>query len=193
MSDWAERAGIPKILRNQDVDESLLPEKVVVWAEKLPASASAAGGMLLAGPAGSGKSMTAAWMLMELHRRTWFTANGDPVGPYERISARFIRCHDAINAVTTKALVDLRKWAKIDALVIDDWREELVAWIGDGLDDLVDRRWAEERLTIVTTNSLTGGGRNTFENKFPRTASRLLDARGPGLVEINRSDLRRGI
>lgn len=192
MTDWAENIGIPKTLRNEAIDVDLLPEQVIVWAEKLPASARASGGMLISGPPGSGKSVSAAWMLMELHRRSWFTPNGEPVGPFARIGAHFIRCHDVINAVTTRNLSDLRKWAAVDALVIDDWREELVAWIADGLDDLVDRRWAEERFTIVTTNSLTGGEeRNTFERKFPRAASRLLDARGPGLVEINRGDLRR--
>lgn len=194
MTDWAERIGIPKILRNQVVNERLLPAEVMAWAEGLPASASAAGGMLLAGPPGSGKSMSAAWMLMEVYRRLWVLEDGTE-REFGGISARFIRCHDVINAITSKSRGgrdDLRNWAGVKVLVIDDWREVLVAWIRDGIDDLVDRRWGEECLTIVTTNSLAGvEGENTFEDQFERTASRILDARGPGLVVINREDLRR--
>lgn len=194
---WAENIGIPKIHRNQKADERLLPPEVMTWAENLPGSARGIGGMLLAGPTGSGKTFAAAWMLQQLHATTWFKENGEEVGPFERIGARFIRCHDAINAIARRNKnqddrASLRAWAEVDVLVIDDWPEEVVGWIVDSLEDLVDRRYAEELLTIVTTNAVAGvEGANTFEGRYPRAASRILDARGPGLVVLNRGSLRR--
>jgi DNA replication protein DnaC len=193
MTEWASHIGIPKICRDTAISVALVPDLAKTWAEKLPESARVAGGMLLAGPPGSGKSFTAAWMLLELYRRCWFTADGQPVGPWERIGARFIRCHDVTRAAVMKDFAQIRTWWEPDVLVLDDWPDGLPAWLVLELTDLLDRRHVEQRFTIVTTNILCGkpDETDTFETNYSRAASRLLDARGPGLVVLNRGDLRR--
>lgn len=187
---WLDEIGVPRLFRELRYREELLPEAVRAWGDRIPEVLDEGGGMLLAGGAGGGKTAAGVWLLRRLWARTGHTG--------ARRSGRFLRAADVMLAIQTPEAVtraDLRYWAQVDLLVIDDWRAQMPGWVADGLDDLVDRRHADLRPTIVTTNLPAGVEAEEhiqgFERLFPRAASRLLDARGGGLVLVVREDLRR--
>ena len=144
--------------------------------------------MLLAGPPGSGKSMTATWAL-----RTVFLAGeaifDDELGRacWHAATAWFTTAADLYEAVFDKDRPTIARARLVDVLVVDDWGAAYEhEWPLAELDRLIDRRWGERLPTIVTTNTHT----KQFPKLYPRAWSRLTDASGVGLIAIDRPDQR---
>lgn len=187
---WLEQVGVPLRFRELQLDRDLVPERVLRWADGFPEALRTDGGLILAGPPGTGKTTATIWVLRALYR----TQRG--IARPSALFARALAATDAFRGADGEQRALARRLAEVRLLILDDWRESTRDWLADRLDDLVDQRYGERRPTIVTTNLPAGAdlGQHvtTFERRFPRTASRLLDSDGPGLVVVNREDLRRG-
>lgn len=199
---WLAAAGIGLRFRSRELRASLVPEPLRAWAGEFPGALRGAS-VLLSGPAGTGKTSAAVWLLREIYRRGEVAARraGDR-GPRWRVpESRFIPAADLFAACFDKLdRKPLDAMAKIPVLIIDDWGLPYESdWSLALIDRLIDRRWSEMLSTIVTTNlshepdpeSETYRPGDSFMERYPRVYSRLLDSGGPGLQFLVRQDLRR--
>lgn len=155
-------------------------------------------GYFLAGKPGVGKTHLAAAMLISRldhnHAKTVCktTASGRmyeiPQGAIGWISVPELltRIRSTFNSTAAESQEQIiSKFAKIEILVLDDLgAEKITDWTASTLYDLISRREANMRDTIVTTNQ----DLNTIEAWEPRIASRLA---GFGRVKLQEIDRRR--
>jgi DNA replication protein DnaC len=151
--------------------------------------------LLLAGPPGTGKTATLAYLVAEFHRRGDLT--GDRLAGYrwEAPSVRFAKVRDLYASVFDRRSGPLAAARSVDVLLLDDWGAAYEHdWPLAELDGLVDHRWDRQLATVVTTNlpaTRQQSGHASFEATAERAYSRLCGAPGPGLVVMDRRDLRR--
>lgn len=157
------------------------------------------GGLILAGPVGTGKSTLAARSVRAAYRAgRW----DDPDAPteWEPYSARFLRMTELRRMVFGGAAAEreLRLLEAVALLVVEDVRRMPEgAWpVVDELFGLIDARWSAGRATIVTTNlhpnaELDGVAfSDSFESLYEPVYSRLVQG-GPGVVRVVSRDRRR--
>lgn len=186
------RAGVPPRYREGlGVEEDLVPAgaKVLLhtWRD--------GGCLLLAGPPGTGKTTTLAWLAAQLHLA------GDVVeGPgghplWGSPVVRLFKVRDLYASVFARRTTPLAEARVAEVLLLDDWGAAYEhEWPLAELDGLVDHRWDRQLPTVVTTNlapTREQGGTYSFEATSERAYSRLTAAPGPGLVLLDRKDLRR--
>jgi hypothetical protein len=200
LASWLGRSGVGLRLREETIITELVPEPLRSWASDFPASLRGASA-LLSGPPGGGKTLSVVWLLAQVYKR----------GAAAYYESQFQWCAQGVAFVSAADLFaacfdresreQLVVWARIPVLAIDDWGAPFEhAWSLALLDQLIDRRWSAMLPTLVTTNLAPEPSPNprskikpedTFEHRYPRIYSRLLDSRGPGLVSIFREDMRR--
>lgn len=176
-ADWLDRCGVGTRHQRLELQADLVPLAIRDWAEQSARGASA----ILCGPTGSGKTAAAIWALRTVYR-------SGSAGPdrWNCPSALFATASELFACVFEKR--PLGRYEQADHLVIDDWGMAYETdWPLSMLDRLIDRRWCELRSTIITTN-LTP---DAMAERYPRVHSRLSDSSGPGVVVLNRQDLRR--
>lgn len=177
--------GIAQRFRSLDVNEALLPAAARTWVDLADQGAV----MILAGPVGSGKTATAAWCLRELYLRRSHAGAEPP-------KAKILKTRDLYQSVFAKDEGELKRIKALDALVIDDWGSAYEHdWPLAELEGVIDRRWDEQRPTIVTTNlnpEPTPGIETgkTLRERLPRSFDRLTGDPGPGVVILDRASLR---
>lgn len=198
LDEFLKDAGVARLQREHltgraafDVD--LVPPELRRWVATFPERLWKGGSVLLCGPVGSGKTLSACWVLAEVWRRAVVGEDGYPRGG-RTPSCAFGRATDFRLAARERSYTHLRAMRRAQVLVLDDLGLEAdpQGLTATDVDELIDIRWAEKRCTIVTSN-LRGEAEEgpSFSARYPRAASRLLDARGPGLVELVRGDMRR--
>jgi DNA replication protein DnaC len=189
ITNWLESAGVGRRHRELRIHPELVPASLRAWADGFPDSLG--GSALLAGNAGTGKTVTARWLLEQAYRSgsasssRWVCPRGI-----------FITAAALFNAVFAKRPLD--ELELVELLVLDDvGAPHESGWPLGVLDALIDTRWRECRSTIVTSNLLprpkleqAEPDQTTFRGRYPRVYSRLCDASGPGLVVFAREDLR---
>lgn len=174
---WLEGCGVGLRHRQVDARAELVPAELRGWAQSARPGASA----ILCGPTGSGKTASAIWAM-----RTLYRAGRVEASEWRCASAAFASASELFARVFEKQ--PLAHYERVDLLVIDDWGMAYETdWPLSVLDRLIDRRWSEMRSTIITTNLKA----EELEERYPRICSRLRDSSGPGLVELDREDLRR--
>ena len=192
-AEWLTEAGVPLVFRELVNDPALIPEPLRLWAEKIPACLNEGGSALLCGPPGTGKTAAATWFLRQVFHR-WERDIVTNQWTGRRAWCFMVRGPDLVDALFAHDHRLMRQMRTVRVLVVDDWGMafDKSGWGAAAFDDLIDRRWADRRLTIVTTNIPPLGKEiDSFERRYPRAASRLFDKRGPGMIVIDREDLRR--
>jgi DNA replication protein DnaC len=176
--------GIPERYLRLEIDEGRIPAPLREWAATWPNGLSGGGSVLLAGPPGTGKSIAGAWLVREANRKL------GPVG-----DARRMRAADLFAAVFEKDAKLLQRARSATLLVVDDWGlPHETSWPESEMDSLIDGRWEACLTTVVTTNlrpTRSTGAEVSFEARYPRVWSRLLDSSGPGLILVTGKDARR--
>jgi DNA replication protein DnaC len=153
------------------------------------------GSLLLAGPPGTGKTATLVHLVAELNRRGDLT--GDRFEGYRWDAPRclFVKVRDLYTSVFERRSGPLAAARQAEVLLLDDWGAAYEHdWPLAELDGLVDHRWERQLATAVTTNlaaTREQAGAASFEATAERAFSRLCGAPGPGLVVLDRRDLRR--
>lgn len=187
LGHWEVRSGVPtRYLRPGWFRPELIPPAVANWNGR--------GSMLIAGPPGTGKSV-AAWRAM----RRYYGSLAMSDSP-RRATGRFLSVADLFAMVFQKDFESIEYLAKVDVLVLDDIGiAHETAWPLAELDRLVDRRWQHERSTICTTN-IPANARfaeaagmqpsQAFDTRYGRVFSRITDREGPGLIVVDREDMR---
>lgn len=199
---WLRVAGVPLRYRELDYRPELIPHVLLDWAARFPESLSGAGALLEGGP-GAGKTTAACWLLRECYLRgrvdvgvDYSGRHGDPLRKLSWVvpSAAFVHGSDLFEFVFQKRSDEIQRLEKVDLLVIDDWGVAYeTQWPLAVMDRLVDKRWAEMRSTIVTTNVMArqvDAGEKSFEHRYPRSFSRICDRVGPGVVSMLAEDRR---
>jgi hypothetical protein len=125
--------------------------------------------MVLGGPTGRGKTVTATWIAGSVESCWW-------------ISAKDVRVGDAWTQAYPRAL-------KAGVLVIDDLGQEGNEWASKELGSLIESRYDKGRRTVATTNLPLQAITNRYGD---RLASRLARAGVSEFVICGGSDLRRG-
>ena len=191
---FLKRSGVPPRYLDGSIEGDLVPAAAATflgtWRE--------GGGLILAGPPGSGKTAAAVYLLARIY---WASeveveeVRGEFLPRWAAPSILFEKVRRLYAAVFERDRSRLRAAAKAEILVLDDWGSAYEhSWPLAELDGLVDDRWERKLATIVTTN-LAGtreqGGAFAFESTAERAFSRLCGDPGPGLVVLDREDLRR--
>lgn len=133
----AERSGIPKRFRAASFDGC--PDAAKEWAEERPTS-----GLILKGVYGSGKTHTACAVL--LHAMDFETAR------FVHVDDLLLECKATWSGRDTEEAV-IARYANVGILCLDDLgKERMTEWSLPILFAIIDRRWANERPTVVTTN-----------------------------------------
>ena len=189
------KAGVPKRYTSMEIREELIPRGALGFLETWREG----GTLLLAGPPGTGKTVTVAFLLGRIYQSGAVEAEQMPTGEYApRWNAPrilFVKVRQLYAAVFDRRRGPLEDCLRVDLLALDDWGAAYEHnWPLAELDGLVDDRWDRELPTIVTTN-LPGareqGAAFSFEATAERAFSRLCGRPGPGLVLLDRKDLRR--
>lgn len=172
---------IPLRFRELEIDVSLIPEAAHRWIDLAGEGAS----MIMSGRPGSGKTATACWCLKELYLKR--SREGDAVP-----SGTILKCADLYDAVFKKNETVIRKAETVDALVLDDWGSGYEhEWPLSTVDQIIDRRWDNQRATIITSNLHPSEGVKSLRSQLPRAYDRLMDEDpGPGFVLLDRPSLR---
>lgn len=177
-------AGVSKRHRGIALRDDLIPKALRDWAAGFPGSLEGASAVI-AGPPGTGKTAASVWLLGRAFR-SGEVVSGDGSIRWVSPSIGFVSASELFAAVFEKK--SLAAYERPALLVIDDWGMAYESeWPLAFMDRLLDRRWSEMRSTVMTTN-LTP---QVFAERYPRVASRLCDAGGPGMVPVVRADLRR--
>lgn len=152
-AELLERARVPVEYREAEAPPNRrLSAALERWWAVSPPDARPS--LVLAGPPGSGKTHTAAWMV-----RRWIGGNGpDP---------RFVRVPDLLDELRQSIALKndpgarpaagyVLEWlASLPLLVLDDLgAERATDWAVERLGVLLEQRLVQRRLTIVTTNLL---------------------------------------
>lgn len=189
INQWLARAGVGE--RHRDalwtVDCQLLPKPMYDWANRFPLGSMKGASAVLAGPPGTGKTMTSVWLMLEAYK----SGNAQD-GHWRCPSAEFVSSAELFAKVFVKE--PLERYERTNLLVIDDWGMAYeTEWPLAMMDRLIDRRWSENRSTVVTTNlqPFKKNGADSFEARYPRVFSRLADSSGPGVITLAREDMRR--
>lgn len=194
---YLARAHVPRVHREPLTGRArflleLVPDSLRTWESTLGSMVWVGGSALLCGPPGVGKTLAATWVLAGIIRRAVIDEFGEP-RTGRCASVCFARVADLRQIVRERAWERLREIERAQALVLDDagLESDPDGRTAADVDELIDRRWADRRVTIVTTNLLADGDPLSFRARYARAFSRLADARGPGVVEIVREvDLR---
>lgn len=192
---WMQGANVPRRYRELEWREELVPGALRTWAATFP---RAAGGAILAGTYGRGKTCAAVWLMRELYLRS---IGPDPEWGHVGPAAKMVACADLYDLVFAKATAALVSLRSTPLLVIDDlgvgYEHD---WPLAAMDRLVDVRYGDMLPTVVTSNLYPtrelarANGRpdtDSFEGRYPRAYSRLRDPGGPGLVLMVGDDMRR--
>lgn len=172
--------GVSRRLREQRIDERLIPKACTHWLHK----AADGGSMILAGPPGSGKTTVAVWCLRALCLNRIRQGIGAP-------RAKYLKARELYHAVFRRDIAVIGEAEKAHVLVLDDWGAAYEhAWPLSELEGIIDRRWEERLPTIVTTNMNPHGGEHSLSELLPRSYDRLTGEPGPGVVIIDRRSLR---
>jgi len=145
-----------------------------------PSLRAPAGGALLVGPPGTGKSFAAQLILRYAIERG--------------MTAIRITEHEYGFALIKRDERQLRNAARRrDVLLLDDLGSEYqTAFLAAEIDAVVDSRWDRGAATIVTSNLVPwrqDAGDDSLEARYPRIWSRLRHD-GPGLIVFSGPDLR---
>jgi DNA replication protein DnaC len=178
-----------------EIQKELLPEPALAFLETWQQG----GTLLLAGPPGTGKTVTVAYLLGQIYQAGDVEVEQMPTGEFapswQAPQMRFSKIRDLYAAVFDRNRSPLQACLRAGILALDDWGSAYEhAWPLAELDGLVDDRWDRELPTIVTTNlpgSREQGAQFSFEATAERAFSRLCGRPGPGLVLLDRKDLRR--
>lgn len=125
--------------------------------------------LMLGGPTGRGKTVTATWIAASLQSCWW-------------ISAKDVRVGDSWSQAFPRAL-------KAAVLVIDDLGQEGNDWASKELGSLIESRFDKGRRTVVTTNLPLASVTKVYGD---RLASRLSRPGTSEYVICGGGDLRRG-
>lgn len=171
-------------------------------APELPKEVLRPGGVI-AGGIGSGKTVLAVRILVSLLRaHVRDIHDGDELYPPGSWGCRYIvrlATYDGLqHAIRERSRGNSERWRALlspATLVLDDLGRAMAPWMAEAFEALVSERVSSRRVTLVTTNLPCGprshGREDAFETLYPRAASRLLDARGLGLILTGKLDLRR--
>ena len=180
---WLLDAGVHGV--HLEPDAQKIPDAVRRWAV-----GRFWGGLLLAGPVGTGKSAAAAWCVQQLYRAgQWEPGEDYPVEWQPGGSAKVVQTIDVIQGALSFDARPPRYGQRV--LVLEDWQPSYPASLSRGVDALcalVDRRWGgkERYATVITTNARP----QEFAQRFAQVYSRMTDRRGPGLVVVGGEDRR---
>lgn len=133
------------------------------------------GPVVIIGPVGTGKTWAACAIMRHIidHRRA---------------SARFHTMGDALVRMRPNGGLTADELAAPDVLVLDDvGTERATEWAVEQMYQVFDRRWSEDRCTIVTSNMSTEDLR---EHLGPRAWSRLTGSDAL-VIRLSGPDLRR--
>jgi DNA replication protein DnaC len=199
LEHWLAACGVELRMRGQALRAELVPAELREWARGFPGSLAGASA-LLSGSPGGGKTCSAVWLLAELYRRGEVRGSDGYRGTHwSAPAARFVPASDLFAACFDREQrKPLEQLERAEVLVVDDWGLPYESdWVLAQLDRLIDRRWSRLLPTIVTTNLTPelpedhARYGDTFAGRYPRIYSRLCDSSGPGVIGIDRGDLRR--
>jgi len=177
-------AGVGRRLVELIIDKDLLPVELHEWLRFADRGAS----MVLAGPPGSGKTVTAI-AAVRLHVAAEIQRTGVWGTPYRLSYSKAVGLY---RAVFEQDQPTLRAARSADLLIIDDlgaaYEHE---WPVSEVEDIVDERWEDSRPTIVTTNLHPDGVEDSLKARLPRSFDRLTGDPGPGVVILDRPSMRR--
>jgi DNA replication protein DnaC len=193
--DALHEAGVPDRYALAQLERELVPHPALAFLETW----ATGGSLLLAGPAGTGKTAAAAYLLARIYLAGEIDLRQGSAGRwFMRWTAPemvFLKVRRIYASVFDRDRSLMRKAEQAPVLVLEDWGAAYEHdWPLAELDGLVDDRWDRRLPTIVTTNlapTREQGGAFSFESIAERAYSRLCAAPGPGLVVLNRKDLRR--
>jgi hypothetical protein len=177
---WLKRAGVGALHAETVVDHKLVPAGAAEWMRTRHLGAN----MILTGGVGVGKTMTAVCCLRHVF------LSKDRMHP-QFPGVLFITQRDLFSAVFNRDDALLARAGRVAALVIDDWGAAYTTeYPLTELEAIVSRRHADKLATIATMNEHPDDG---MAHNTPRAYSRLTDKRRPpGIVVLNRDDLRQG-
>lgn len=187
--------GVPLRYFAEPLADDLVPPELRAWASGFPGSLAGAGGAVLAGPPGTGKTAAAVWAIRALYRSGNPVGVGTPRARWGWPGALFASLDELVRAAGRLNVSDfgavasrlLDRARRAGLLVVDDWIDLGRDRRLEVVDALVRERWHARRPTLITSNDFP----EVFRERWPALASRLEAQGGPGVVEVNRDDLRR--
>ena len=149
-------------------------ETLTLWAE-----AGTTGNLIVHGPVGTGKSYAAVAACRRRHDR------GEEVHWWPIVELLDGLRDEVADSAVVSVLFD-RLTQDADVLVLDDLGgHRSTEWADERLYAIINRRWLDERPTVVTTNL---SGKALTDSLGQRVMSRLVD--GATIVHLDGADLR---
>ena len=131
-------------------------------------------GLYLYGPAGTGKTIYAAALLMEMKKRTWFALNGT------YIQGKFVHTLTLLDEIRScysqekDAALLVKQYSEADVLVLDDLGvERETEWVLQTLYLIINNRYENMLPTIITSNLSLDNLRDRLQDE--RITSRICE------------------